>query len=400
MNLLSQCFFALCALCLGGASPLCTTDRRLPAGHQPRNGARPAVVRRATHAARRHHARRDRGGAGRRFANPGAREARQVSIVYPVADGATEMTVEFGGQTVKVPVKVEKAKEDRPICFKLDVMPVFMRAGCNAGGCHGAARGKDGFRLSLFGFDPDGDHYRLTRELNGRRINLALPAESLLHREGDRQGAAHRRQADQAKATSTTRRSSAGSKPARRTTRRPSPRRSSMEVFPPARRARRQGREAADRRAGEVLRRHRPRCDRAWRSSCRNNDNAAKIDGDGDGHGRRARRSVRHGPLRTPSPSASPFIVLPKGLQFAWPERAREQLHRHARPRRSSRSCASSRRGSAPTRQFVRRVYLDIVGVLPTPEEYARFMAEHAAEQARACSSMNCSTARSSPSCG
>ena len=43
-------------------------------------------------------------------------------------------------------------------------MPVFMRAGCNTGSCHGAARGKDGFRLSLFGFDPDGDYNRLTRE--------------------------------------------------------------------------------------------------------------------------------------------------------------------------------------------------------------------------------------------
>jgi hypothetical protein len=59
-------------------------------------------------------------------------------------------------------------------------MPIFLRNGCNQGGCHGAARGKDGFRLSLFGFDADGDHYRLTRELNGRRINLAIPEESLL----------------------------------------------------------------------------------------------------------------------------------------------------------------------------------------------------------------------------
>src|SRR5207302_6934171 len=86
----------------------------------------------------------------------------------------------FGGRTVHVPVKVKDAKVDRPISFKLDVMPIFMAAGCNQGSCHGAARGKDGFRLSLFGFDPDGDHYRLTREFNGRRINLALPAESTL----------------------------------------------------------------------------------------------------------------------------------------------------------------------------------------------------------------------------
>src|SRR5262249_43830248 len=102
------------------------------------------------------------------------------NVVLPAADGATELAVAFGGRTVKVPLKVKDAKVDRPISFKLDVMPIFMAAGCNQGSCHGAARGKDGFRLSLFGYDPDGDHYRLTREFNGRRINLALPAESLL----------------------------------------------------------------------------------------------------------------------------------------------------------------------------------------------------------------------------
>src|SRR5262249_42826013 len=46
------------------------------------------------------------------------------------------------------------------------------------GSCHGAARGKDGFRLSLFGFDPEGDHYRLTREMSGRRVNLAVASDS------------------------------------------------------------------------------------------------------------------------------------------------------------------------------------------------------------------------------
>ncbi|HMC66962.1 MAG TPA: DUF1549 domain-containing protein, partial [Gemmataceae bacterium] len=102
------------------------------------------------------------------------------NVIYPVADGSTELKADFGGKTAAAPVKITNAKADRPISFKLDVMPVFMRAGCNVGGCHGAARGKDGFRLSLFGYDPEGDHYRLTREINGRRINLALPHESLI----------------------------------------------------------------------------------------------------------------------------------------------------------------------------------------------------------------------------
>lgn len=105
---------------------------------------------------------------------------QQGQTFYPLADGTTELTVAYGGQTVVVPVKVERAAETRPISFKLDVMPVFMKAGCNSGSCHGAARGKDGFRLSLFGFDPDGDHYRLTREMPGRRLDFAVPEASLL----------------------------------------------------------------------------------------------------------------------------------------------------------------------------------------------------------------------------
>ncbi|HKE21500.1 MAG TPA: DUF1549 and DUF1553 domain-containing protein [Bryobacteraceae bacterium] len=59
-------------------------------------------------------------------------------------------------------------------------MPVFFRAGCNSGGCHGAASGKDGFHLGLFGYDPAGDYYRLTKQLPGRRIDLAVPEQSLL----------------------------------------------------------------------------------------------------------------------------------------------------------------------------------------------------------------------------
>jgi hypothetical protein len=105
---------------------------------------------------------------------------REGNWLYPVADGQTELTVSFEGQTAKVACKVERAAESRPISFKLDVMPVFMKAGCNTGSCHGAARGKDGFALSLFGYDPDGDHYRITRQQPGRRIDLAVPSASLL----------------------------------------------------------------------------------------------------------------------------------------------------------------------------------------------------------------------------
>jgi hypothetical protein len=108
----------------------------------------------------------------------------EKGIVTPLADGKTDLQVKYGGKQITLSVAVAQAKVERPVSFNLDVMPVFMKAGCNAGSCHGSSRGKDGFRLSLFGYDPEGDYFRLTREYVGRRINLALPGESLMIEKG------------------------------------------------------------------------------------------------------------------------------------------------------------------------------------------------------------------------
>src|SRR5215211_1181417 len=78
---------------------------------------------------------------------------------------------------------------DRPAGGKVEtvdfgrhVMGLFSKAGCNNGSCHGSFQGKNGFRLSLFGFDPDKDYAALTREIQGRRIDLISPDNSLLLR--------------------------------------------------------------------------------------------------------------------------------------------------------------------------------------------------------------------------
>ena len=102
------------------------------------------------------------------------------AAVHPVADGKTELQVKFEGKSLTIPVTVEKSGFTPAISFTLDVMPVFSKAGCNTGSCHGSARGKDGFHLSLFGYDPEGDYGKITRQMLGRRVNLALPEESLL----------------------------------------------------------------------------------------------------------------------------------------------------------------------------------------------------------------------------
>jgi hypothetical protein len=101
-------------------------------------------------------------------------------IVAPRCEGSGKVTVAFAGLQAEAVVAVRRASDWDPVRFRNDVLPVFTKAGCNTGKCHGAASGKDGFRLSLFGYDPEGDCFRLTREMIGRRIDLAAPAECLL----------------------------------------------------------------------------------------------------------------------------------------------------------------------------------------------------------------------------
>ena len=64
--------------------------------------------------------------------------------------------------------------------FRNDILPILSKAGCNSGGCHGALAGKGGFRLSLFGYNPEADWQTMTQESRGRRVDLVEPGASLL----------------------------------------------------------------------------------------------------------------------------------------------------------------------------------------------------------------------------
>ena len=72
-----------------------------------------------------------------------------------------------------------RAAEPAPVDFRTDVIAALSRAGCNQGACHGAPQGKNGFRLSLRGFDPTLDFYTLTRAEMGRRVDRLRPDNSL-----------------------------------------------------------------------------------------------------------------------------------------------------------------------------------------------------------------------------
>ena len=95
--------------------------------------------------------------------------------------GTTKVTVSVSGKSVDLPVTVRSVDEP-PISFVRDIMPTISKIGCNAGTCHGAAKGKNGFKFSLRGYDPDFDYQSLIHDISGRRFNRAFPEQSLMLR--------------------------------------------------------------------------------------------------------------------------------------------------------------------------------------------------------------------------
>lgn len=294
----------------------------------------------------------------------------EQQVLYPLADGKTQLRVNYADRVVEIPVEVQQATTDPEISFQLDVMPVFMKAGCNAGSCHGAARGKDGFRLSLFGFDPDGDYHRLTREISGRRINLALPEECLMLSKATGKvphtgGTRFDENSEYFRMLSRWLESGAP----RDTGEIPSV--DSIDIYPEG--AVLNGKGTTQR--VTVRARYSDGTDRDVSSLANflsNNDNSATVSQDGmvtaanRGEAFIMARFEKH-------TVGTHFIVLPKDVEFEWPEIAPhnyidELVHAKLRKLRIQPSdiCTDE--------EFLRRVTLDITGTLPTVDEYRQFV--------------------------
>jgi hypothetical protein len=115
-----------------------------------------------------------------RTADPAVAVVSETGVVRPVADGRTQVVIEVAGRTLRADVSVTGAALPRRLSFTADVMPVLSRYGCNASGCHGKAEGQNGFKLSVFGSDPAADFDALVKEGRGRRVFPASPDNSLL----------------------------------------------------------------------------------------------------------------------------------------------------------------------------------------------------------------------------
>ncbi|NND98132.1 MAG: DUF1549 domain-containing protein [Pirellulaceae bacterium] len=293
------------------------------------------------------------------------------NVLHGIAEGTTQLKVDFAGHSAALPVIVKTPTEDPAISFQLDVMPVFMRAGCNTGSCHGAARGKDGFMLSLFGYDPNGDHHRLTRAVPGRRINLAIPAESLLIQKsvGSVPHTGGKRFDMESEYAQTLLRWHQAGAP---NDSGDIPKVTKVDIFP----------------AGAVLngegatqqitvRAHysdgtdRDVTDLAVFLS--NNDNSAPISPEGVVTAAKRGEAFIMARFETHT-VGTPVIVLPKDVQFEWSDPQPNNYideHTHAKFRKlrinPSDLCSDE--------EFLRRASLDIAGVVPTIDEYNAFVA-------------------------
>jgi hypothetical protein len=99
-------------------------------------------------------------------------------FLRPGTEGTTTLTLAVAGRELRVPVTVAPSEE--PVSFRREVVSVLNVGGCNAGACHGTPSGKNGFKLSLRGFDPAADFTQLTRNLSGRRVDPLHPEASLV----------------------------------------------------------------------------------------------------------------------------------------------------------------------------------------------------------------------------
>lgn len=108
-------------------------------------------------------------------------------IVRATGDGDAQLTVTVASSTIRVPIKVRGQATPRGVHFENDIEPLFGRFGCNSAGCHGKAEGQNGFKLSVFGSDPEADYSALVKEGRGRRLFASSPDQSLFLRKASGQ---------------------------------------------------------------------------------------------------------------------------------------------------------------------------------------------------------------------
>ncbi len=305
--------------------------------------------------------------------NPKVVTVDETGLVQAVGDGEAVITATHEDRKATAKVKVAKSKDATPPSFRNEVIPLLTKVGCNSGACHGALAGKGGFKLSLRGYDPEADHFAITRQAGGRRVDLREPAKSLLllkptatlpHGGGTKliaEDADYNRLADWLAS------GAPGPKPN-------DPQIQRLEVFPPASLLKPEDKLQvlvrawyADGRAADVTH---------WAKFSSTEDLVAGVDEEGKvtvkGHGEAAvtvwyDNHVAATRITSPLPNQLDAKVFASAARHNFIDdlilKKLEALRVAPSP-----PCNDY--------EFIRRAYLDAAGVLPTPEEVEKFVAD------------------------
>ncbi len=310
-------------------------------------------------------------------------EAKLVSSrpgVVKVVDGAWLEAVGDGESTITSPVfaggsiavKVTGTVKAEPPSFVLDVIPILTRIGCNAGSCHGALAGKGGLKLSLRGYDPESDYHVLTRQALGRRVDLGHPELSLMLQKpaGKMTHGGGKKLEEASQEYATLKRwidaGAPGAQPDQASLQR-------IEVYPPTALLQPESGISSivqavysDGRTVDVTR----------LAKFGSSDNQVlKVSDDGQltalGHGAAA-ATVLYSNLVAILPVLSPYPAAPgqEGRRYERNNFIDDEVNRRLVELRLPASPGCS------DQEFIRRLYLDALGVLPTPEEVAAFLAD------------------------
>lgn len=263
-----------------------------------------------------------------------------------------------------------------PVSFRNDVMAVLSRAGCNQGACHGNQNGKNGFKLSLRGQDADFDFETLTRDTIARRTDRLRPDDSLLlakptgcvpHEGGkrfDRDSLEYRILRDWI--TQGMRFDAANAPVLRRLEVTP---RQRVSIEPSERVALRVEAVFSDGTIRDVTR----------LAVFETSNLVVRVDGDGVAHRENMGETtilVRYLDRQT----AVQLAFVPARPNFVWPNPPiANYIDQHVFAKvRTLRMAPSS---LASDSVFLRRAYLDVLGILPTPEETRRFLTDTRADK-------------------
>ena len=116
------------------------------------------------------------------FETRGVARVEEIHKFRAMKAGSAVAVARLRGVEARLSIQVDSKEEPAPLSFVKDVLPVLSRLGCNAGACHAKPEGQNGFKLSVFSYDPRSDYTEIVREGRGRRVFPANPEESLILR--------------------------------------------------------------------------------------------------------------------------------------------------------------------------------------------------------------------------